>query len=121
MNVHIAYTRHRNLYSCFELRPSSHVRFNHYRHVVGLYSMIYGNRSSFITSTVVSEWAEWSAWSDCTGDCQSATQTRSRRCNGQSCSGSDQETKKCVPIVKEQGKSNYHHYKGDPDENLRLA
>merc|ERR1719317_917619 len=41
-------------------------------------------------------WGSWSQWSDCSVDCGSGLQTRSRECIGEQCDGDSSETQQCT-------------------------
>merc|ERR1719320_1391680 len=41
-------------------------------------------------------WGSWSQWSDCSVDCGSGLQTRSRECIGEECDGDSSETQQCT-------------------------
>ncbi|KAK2145329.1 hypothetical protein LSH36_687g00018 [Paralvinella palmiformis] len=48
--------------------------------------------------SVPAHWGTWGSWSTCSGGCGTAIQTRRRRCNGDSCPGSNQQTRRCAPF-----------------------
>jgi len=41
-------------------------------------------------------WEAWSQWSDCSVDCGSGLQMRSRECNGSGCDGDSSQTQQCT-------------------------
>ncbi|KAK2150672.1 hypothetical protein LSH36_396g06016 [Paralvinella palmiformis] len=57
------------------------------------------DKTVYCRKAKTAHWGMWSAWNTCSGDCTTAVQTRTRLCRGNSCPGSNQQTKKCVPFV----------------------
>ena len=96
VNVHFIFS----LVSLFSLSPKT-ITFSFYTTTTNI---CYISIMQLFTIVIVSaHWGMWSAWNTCSGDCTTAVQTRTRLCSGDSCPSSNQQTKKCVPFVQNEG------------------
>ncbi len=46
-------------------------------------------------NVVIAVWSDWSEWSECSRSCEGGVTTRVRTCQGDSCTGVNQETSVC--------------------------